>query len=164
MRKLLGPVTIGLIAMAGSTAVLACGDKVLSLGHNPRFKLAERPASVLLYGGSKERKTTLGSKELQSALKQAGHKLEIVDDVAKLEMDLTSGKFDVALVDYGDAITLAEHVNVRSATAVIIPVMGKGAKTESTGASKEFTYLVKSSDPWDYIATIDRAMKSRSRK
>ena len=77
------------------------GDKILSLGHSPNFKLAVRPALVLLYGVKKDHKTTLGSKELQSALKQAGHKLEIVDDVAKLEMDLTSGKFDVALVDYG---------------------------------------------------------------
>ena len=153
------------MAMTGSTAVLACGDKILSLGHSPHFKLAERPALVLLYGGlQKITKRRWAARNYQSALKQAGHKLQIVDDVAKLEMDLTSGKFDVALVDYGDAVALAEHVNAKSASAVIIPVMGKATKAESAGASKEFAYLVKSSDPSDYIATIDRAMKSRVRR
>ena len=147
MRKILWLSAAALILVAGATTVLACGDKFLSLGHGARFNLAARPASVLLYLGQADRKSTLGRKEVQSALKEAGHKLEIVDDAATLEMDVTSGKFDVALLDYGEAVALAEHVKAAPSNALIVPVMGNATKAEQAGAGKEFTYFVKSGDP-----------------
>ena len=150
---------------AGATTAFACGDKLLSLGRGVRFQRANaaaRPASLLIYVGQKSRKSTLGSTQLQSTLKQAGHKLETVDDAAKLEQDVKSGKFDVVLVEYGDAVALAEHVKAAPANAVIVPVMGKANKGEYATASKQFAHVVKSAgDPSDYLVTIDQAMKSR---
>ena len=85
-----------------------------------------------------------------------------MDDAAKLEQDVTSGKFDVVLVEYGDAVALAEHVKAAPANAVIVPVMGKANKGEYATASKQFAHVVKSAgDPSDYLVTIDQAMKSR---
>jgi hypothetical protein len=163
MKKLIWSAAVGLMMVVGATTVLACGDKFLSLGHGARFNLATRPASVLMYLGQLDRKSTLGRKEVQSALKEAGHKLKIEDDIAKLETDVSSGKFDVVLVGYTQAVALADHVKAASTNAVILPVMDNRTKAEFAAAGKEFPYLVKSGDPSEYLVTIEKAMKSRPR-
>jgi hypothetical protein len=162
MRKLRWLAAVGLFVAAGATTALACGDKFLVLGRGLLLHTAGRPASVLLYLGQKDGKPTLGSKELQSTLKNAGHKLETVDDTATLERDAKSGKFDVVLAEYGDALALADRVKGASANLLIVPVMGKANNADYTAAQKQFTYVVKSSgDPSEYLTRIDQAMKSR---
>jgi len=162
MRKLTLLAAIGLFSAVTVTTAFGCGDKLLSLGRGVRFQranLAARPASVLVYASPK---SSLGSTQLQSTLKQAGHKLQTAGDAATLEQDLKSTKFDLVLVEYGDTAALAECVKGASANMVVVPVMNKAQKTEYAAASKQFAYIVKSSgDPTEYLLTIDQAMKSR---
>jgi DNA-binding NtrC family response regulator len=124
--------------------------------------VAARPASVLIFLGGNRGKSGLANPELQSTLKQAGHKIEAVDDAARLEQDLKAGKFDLILVEYGDAAAVAERVKADAAGAMIVPVMGKASKAEVAAATRQFAYVVKSSgDPLAYLVAIDQAMKSR---
>ena len=165
MRKLTLLAAVGLFSAATVTTAFACGDKLLSLGRGVRFQranVAARPASVLIYVGQNNSKSSLGNTQLQSTLKQAGHKLETVNDSATLEQDVKSGKFDVILAEYSDAVALADHVKADSSHAVIVPVVSKSQKVEYSAASKQFAHVVKSSgDPTEYLVTIDQAMKSR---
>ena len=161
MRKLRSLAAVGLFVAVGATAALACGDKFLALGRGVLRHNAARPASILLYVGQKDRKSTLGNKVLQSTLKQAGHKVETVDDTATLEQDVKSGKFDLVLAEYGDAVALAGRVTGASANSLIVPVMGMANTADYTAAERQFTYVVKSSsDPFEYLSRIDQAMKS----
>src|ERR1700730_8947744 len=107
MHKLTLLAVAGLFSVASVTTAFACGDKLLSLGRGVRYQranVAARPASVLVYAGPK---SSLGSTQLQSTLKQAGPKLQTVANGATLEQDLKSTKFDLILVEYGDTAGLA---------------------------------------------------------
>jgi hypothetical protein len=163
MRKPVLLASVGLFTVGGITTAFACN---CHLGRGVRFdrtSRSPRPASVLIYISRNTGKSTLGSKELQSVLKQAGHKLEMVDDARMLDRDVDSGKFDIVLAEYPDAVAFATRMKEASANAVIVPVMPKAQKTEYSAAAKQFTYVVKSmGDPYEYLKRIDRAMKSLS--
>jgi len=162
MRKVMLLAAVGLLAAGGVTSAYACA---CHLGRGVRFERtsrAARPASVLIYVCQQTGKSTLGGKELQSILKQAGHKIETVQDASTLEQNVKSGKFDLVLAEYPDAVDVAEIVKASSANAVILPVMGKSQKVEYPAATKQFAYVVKSmSDPSEYLSKIDQVMKTR---
>jgi hypothetical protein len=167
MRKLVLLAYVGLFSVGGLTTAFACN---CHLGRGVRFDRVSRaklPASVLIYVSQNAGISTLGSKDLQTILKQAGHKLEMVNDVSRLEADVKSGKFDLILSEYPDAVAFRDRVAVDSPNALItpliIPVMPKAQKGQSAAASKQFTYVVKSmGDPSEYLTRIDQAMKARS--
>jgi hypothetical protein len=163
MRKLVLLASVGLFTAGGVTTAFACN---CHLGRGVRFERTSRSAraaSVLIYVSRNTGKSTLGSTELQSVLKQVGHKFEMVDDAAMLDRDVESGKFDVVLAEYPDAVAFATRTKAASANAVIVPVMPKAQKIEYSAAKKQFTYVVKSmGDPYEYLTRIDQAMKSRA--
>jgi len=162
MRKVMLLAAVGLLAAGGVTTAYACA---CHLGRGVRFERtsrAARPASILIYVSQKTGKSTLSGKELQSILKQAGHKLETAEDTSKLEQDVKSGKFDLVLAEYPDAVAAEDLVREASANAVILPVMGKSQKAQYPAATKQFAYVVKSmSDPSEYLSKIDQVMKTR---
>jgi hypothetical protein len=163
MRKLILLASVGVFGAGGLTTAFACN---CHLGRGVRFDRTSRaklPASVLIYVSQNAGRSTLGSKELQSVLKQAGHKFEIVNDASILDQDVRSGKFDLVLAEYPDAIAFVDRVTVASSNAVVIPVMPKAQKMLYPEASKQFAYVVKSmGDSSEYLTRIDQAMKSRS--
>lgn len=166
MRKLVLLSSVGLLVAGGVTTALGCGDKLLALGRGIRLQrayTAQRPASVLVYVGPQNTKSTLSSAQLQSTLKKAGHKLVTEVDASKLEQDLKSSSFDLVLAEYGDAVALAERMKPGSSKAQIVPVMGKANKAEMAAAGKQFAQVVKSGgDAVEYLTVIDQAMKSRA--
>ena len=163
MRQVAMLASIGLFTVGGVTTAFACN---CHLGRGVRFERisrSARPASVLIYISRNTGKSTLGSKELQSVLKQGGHKFEVVDDAGLLDRDAESGRFDVVLAEYPDAVAFATRMKAAPANAVIVPVMPKAQKIEYPAATRQFTYVVKSmGDPYEYLTRIDQAMKSRS--
>src|SRR5437763_1461809 len=98
MRKLVVLLTVGILAAAGVTTAFACGDKLLALGRGLRMGrayTASHTASLLIYVGEKGGKSTLGSVQLQSTLKKAGHKVETVGNPAGLKQGLKTSKVDL---------------------------------------------------------------------
>src|SRR5712692_162505 len=108
MRKLMLLAGAGLLAAGSVTTAYACACHLARGVRFERTSRAARPASVLIYISQKTGKSTLGGKELQTILTQAGHKLETVDDASRLEQDVKSGKFDLVLAEYPDAVAAAE--------------------------------------------------------
>src|SRR5207302_2090604 len=100
MRRLILLASAGLFAAGGVTTAFACA---CHLGRGVRFERtsrAARPASGLIYVSQQTGKSTLGGKELHAILKQAGHKIETVEDASSLEQNVKSGKVDLVLAEY----------------------------------------------------------------
>ena len=162
MRKLAVWSAVGLFVVGSVTAAFSCPCRLGRGIRLDRAYTAPRPAWVLIYAGAQNSKSALGNAKLQATLKQTGHKIETVDNPTALEQELKSGKFDIVLTEYADALALAERVTAETMKAAIIPVMAKATKAQINAATKQFTYLVKSpGDAIEYLVMIDQAMKAR---
>src|SRR5438876_956838 len=142
MRKALAVVGVVLGSLfVGHTLAQACGDKLLALVGNVRAQrayAAARPASILLYLGRNSNGQTIGEPQLQSTLKLAGHKVQVVQDAGQVEQLLKSGRFDLVLADISEAATLSQQTMAAPSKPTLMPVMYKPSKPERAAAEKQY--------------------------
>jgi hypothetical protein len=150
-----------------TTAAFACGDKLMLLVGNVRFRqlYGARPAAILAYVRQNSAMPGLVvDLEQQPALKRAGHKVHVVDNLAKFEEALRTGTYDLVLADAADADSLAEQVSSAPSKPVLLPVVFKSAKPETVAAEKKYRRVLKTpNSPNQYLATIDEAMDAKSK-
>src|SRR5207249_1154684 len=115
-----------------STAAFACGDKLILTIGNLRFRqmsAGPRSASILAYT---PRNSPVGEVmkdlEQQSAGKRTGLTLRSFDDPARLEEALRIHKYDLLLVDAGDADNLQRQAQSVPSKPVIVPVVPQSSK------------------------------------
>ena len=157
MRKLL--ILGGVLATAGAWA---CGDKLM-LVMGVRFsqlKLAH-PAAILAYPQQNSPSSALIRQiQHQPAVKKAGHRFQVVEDLLSLDDALRTGKYDIVLADVAVANELSEHVRSASSRPVVLPVAYNATKEEQSATQKKFHCLLKApSDSEHYLASIDQAME-----
>ena len=153
-------------ALMSGTDGLACGDKLLAIGHGVRFQraYASRPANVVIYSNGSQNGATLKSVKLQTTLKQAGHKIQVVEGVSQLDAALKSGKVDVVLTDFADAAGIAGQLQSAPSKPVVVPILFKPSKAELAAAQREYKFALKApADEVQYVTAIDEAMKLRLR-
>jgi ABC-type amino acid transport substrate-binding protein len=154
------------LALLSGTAVLACGDKLLAIGRGVRFQraYAATPASLVIYFAGAQSDATLSSTKLQTKLRQAGHKLQIIEGGSQLDAALKSGKVDVVLVDFGDLAGVTRLLQSAPSKPVILPILFKPSKAELAAVQREYKFaLTAPADEIQYLTAIDEAMKSRLR-
>ena len=156
---------VGLPFLDGSPAT-ACGDKFLLVGRGARFQrayAAVHPASILVYARPNADKTSsVADPQLLSALKLAGHKLQMLTDAAKVRDVLGAGGYDLVLTDFSDVAALDAQVQAAPSKPVLVPVMYKPTKAEVAAAEQQFACLLKASDRLSHsLGAIDDAMKVR---
>ncbi len=167
MRKLLRIVGggVGLLALE-HTSVHACGDKLLSLVTGVRAQrafAATRPASILLYLGRNSNAKTIGEPQLQSTLKLAGHRFQVVHDANQAEQLLRSGHFDLVLADVSEAASLGQQAKSAPSQPTVMPVMYKPTTQERAAAEKQFGLVLSApGKSFQYLVAIDEAMKRRA--
>jgi ABC-type amino acid transport substrate-binding protein len=164
MRILVAGAGLAAIALLSGTAALACGDKLLAIGRGVRFQraYAERQANLVIYSNGAQNGATLSSTGLQTTLKRAGHKLQIVQDGLQLDDALKSGRVDVVLVDFTDLGGITRLLRSAPSKPVIVPILFKPSKAELAAAQKEYKFALKASaDEFQYLTAIDEAMKAR---
>jgi len=149
-----------------SQAVLACGDKLVLLGRGIRFQrmlATKHPASILVYLNPATGIAAADREyELRSVLKFAGHKPRAVTSAAELTTELGTGKYDVVLVDYGDAATLEREVETSKAKPVLIPVVYNPTAIQRATAEKQYSCLITPAKKnYDLLKVIDQAMTTR---
>ena len=147
-----------------ATAAWACGDKIL-LVMGGRFSQINRgrAAAILAYS-HQQAAAAIRDVQRQSAIKKAGHRIEIVEDADKLENALRTGKYDVVMADLTDADQLSQRARSAPSRPVILPVAYNASKTEQNAAQKKFHCLLKApSDPEQYLAAIDQAMQWKAK-
>ena len=173
MRKPLDAAFALAIGALISTTGFACGDKlVLTIG-NLRFRQiseSPHPASILAYT---PRNSPVGEVlkqlEQQPAGKRVGLTFHSFDDPARLDEMLRARKYDLLLVDAGDAESLEREAQSVASKPVVVPVVSQSSKAAAAQAEKTFhCVLTVPNSPRSYLSAIDRAMdfklKARSRK
>jgi hypothetical protein len=139
--------------------VQACGDKFLVVGRGIRYKgKSAHPASILMYMNPASRLPAAAKDvQLQAGLKQAGHKVQTVDDASALGAALESARFDLVLADISDSAGLEKRVASSPSKPVVVPVLYKATKEEMAAAKSQYGCALQapSKDP---LAAIDEAM------
>src|SRR4029077_20429153 len=104
MGRLAGSVIFVAIATLSGTAALACGDKLLAVGRGLRFQhvSAAHEANLLIYSAGTQNGAALSSTKLQTTLRRAVHRLQLVQGGSELDQALKTGRVDVMLVDFTD--------------------------------------------------------------
>ena len=80
--------------------------------------------------------STLTSSKLQATLKQAGHKLQMVEGASQLDEALKSGKVDVVLVDFADVAGIARQLQSAPSKPVVLPILVKAFESRTCRCAK----------------------------
>jgi hypothetical protein len=138
----------------------ACGDKLMLVmgARSSRIKPV-RPALILAYPGQTASAALIRDLQLQSVLKKAGHRIQVVEDSAGLDNALKGGKYDLVVADVTNASGLSERVSAAPSKPVLLPVAFQASKEEQSAAQKKYHCLLKApSHPENYLEAIDQAM------
>ena len=156
MRRSL--ILAGLFLVA--TVAWACGDKLmLVMGVRLSRIKPVQPALILAYPGRTASATLIRDLQLQPAVKKAGHRIQVVEDLAGLDNALKSGKYDLVMADVANANELSRLVLAAPSKAVLLPVAFQSSKEEQSAAQKKYHCLLKApGNPDHYLAAIDQAM------
>lgn len=147
-----------------STAAFACGDKLILTIGNLRFRqmsAGPRSASILAYTPRNSRVgEVMKDLEQQAAGKRTGLTFRSFDDPARLEEALRIDKYDLLLVDAGDAENLQRQAQSVQSKPVIVPVVPQSSKAAAAQAEKKFhCVLTVPNSLGRYLSAIDRAME-----
>jgi PleD family two-component response regulator len=157
MRRIF--IAIGFI----STALLilaavanACGDKFLVVGRGMRYGSAKHPAMVLIYSRNADQ-----SKDLQSILKMAGHKVQVVSTEPQLHSAVNAAQYDLVLMELNDAVHLERQIEATAHKPRVLPVV----YTENglnDAASKYECILRGEKKNRNLVKVIDSAMEEKA--
>ena len=165
MRRVL---VIGVIAMviASSVDLGACGDKFLRVGRSARFRryAAVHPAAILIL--SPANSTRAGIQELQTILKQAGHRPVAVEHGMSIVSALAAAQYDIVIADYADADRIKRDIQTTASKPQVLPILYKPTKAVEAEAEKQYACLIKphAMTKYDALAEIDRLIDLRSKK
>lgn len=164
MGKLLDAALVLGVGALISTAAFACGDKLILTIGNLRFRqmsAGPRSASILAYTPRNSRVGEVVKElEQQSAGKRTGLTFRSFDDPARLEESLRIQKYDLLLVDAGDADNLQRQAQSVFSKPVVVPVVPQSNKAAAVQAEKKFhCVLTVPNSLGRYLSAIDRAME-----
>ena len=128
-----------LIALMSFDTAMACGDKFLIVGRGSRFQrayVAIHPASLLLVGAN-----VTAQREVQSRLKIAGHRLQVVS-MDQIPRALAASRYDFILADFHDVAGVNRILQGGTANVVVLPVIDGTSKLDMTAAGKEYSCLL----------------------
>ncbi len=136
---------MALMSTMAAEHAAACGDKFLVVGRGIRYQRVSRePASILIY---KNLNSSLIPEpkvvELQSSLLQAGHSFRIVTGIQELDEALGAAKYDLILVDVGDAPNLQDHFAASVGGPRILPVVYNPESADAKEAGRRYKNVVK---------------------
>lgn len=159
------PFVVGAMLLSSATTASACGDKLMLLVGTARFRQvygSSHPASILAYTHADSAvANVIQALERQPDLQRAGHKFFVVKDSAELEQALKTGRYDVLLVDIGDAQQLMQRARSAPSRPTILPVISKSNHAEAA-AGKTFHSVLKAPDSSrHYLSAIDDALETR---
>ncbi len=154
-------------ATAGSQAVSACGDKFLLVGRGVRFEQAYaaiHPASILIILPVKSVKSAaVRDSRLLKALKNAGHRVEVVQEPANLADALNRSRHDIILAERADASALHDIApTAGQLKPAIIGVLEDPSPSALTDARRQLEYVLPTPTSLAHILNmIDDVMKAR---
>ena len=152
---------------AGSQVASACGDKFLLVGRGVTFRRAYaaiHPASILLVLPAKAVKSAaVRDSSLLTALKMAGHSVDVVQQPANLLEILGRSRHDIVIAERADvpdiAILAAPGGHAKPS---IVAVVENASATDLTAARQQLDYVLKTPQSLPQILNmLDDVMKAR---
>jgi len=154
------------IGCIGSQVVSACGDKFLMVGRGVRFQRAYaaiHPASILIVLPPKSVKSAaVRDSRLHTALKMAGHSVEVVQPVRLDDAMLRHARYDIVLAERADAASIAEILPAGPSKPSVIGVLEDSSSAELAAARRQFDAVLKAPQPLsEILKLLDDVMKTR---
>lgn len=144
----------------------ACGDKFLRVGRGARFQrgyVALHPARIALFSRPD---TAAGRaiRELEPALRRAGHHTQLVPDAAGLDAALRAAPFDLVMVEMADVRAIDSRLAGLPSRPAVLPVLHEPTPAALQAAEKEFACVIPSpGKKGDVLAEIDGVMEHRAK-
>jgi hypothetical protein len=165
MRRLIAfSAFLVLLLAAGGSDLSACGEKFFFVGRLVKYQQAMAapvPGVILLYTNPASKlPAILKETKLDALLKTAGHKVEAIADAGALSRALSSGRYDLLLVDAGDADQVAQW-KAAAPGVVVIPVLYRPTKTEQQAAEQTYVRVLKADKTTDALALVNNIVRSR---
>jgi len=166
---LIGLSAVSLTFLGTDMNISACGDKLLVLGRGVRsqmFRTTQNPASILIYAKSQPHQSSVRDSNLPAVLKRAGHKVWSVAETSELRDALQSRQYDLIVGDLADAAMLEQQLrSLSSPLPLIVPLVDKRMSAQVSPSTNPYSHILKTPDKDSrYLATIDQAMKLRSKQ
>jgi hypothetical protein len=161
-----GFVALGVVGSLQS-GLSACGDKFLLVGRGAGFGrvyAALYPASILMFAATPSGKaTTISDSRFAKALKQAGHRVQVVTTAPALADALAGGGYDIVLAPFSDAVAVDRRLGTTlPLRPMLLPMLYKPDSSELTSATRQFGTVLKGPDRMShFLAQIDDVMKTR---
>jgi hypothetical protein len=154
-----------IMSAIASQALSACGDKFLLVGRGVSFRrvyAAIHPASILLVLPAKSVKSAaVRDSGLLSALKLAGHRVEVVQQPANLADVLGRSRHDIVLAESADASAAGEAAASAAQTRPsIVSVVEDSAGEPQTATQGEYVLKAPQRLP-QILGLLDDVMKAR---
>lgn len=151
----------------GSQIVSACGDKFLVVGRGVRFQRAYaaiHPASILIVLPPKSVKSAaVRDSRLQTELKMAGHRIEVVQQPANLTEVLGRSRHDIVLAEPADASAVRRLAGAGGQPQPsIVTVLEDASAVDGAAAHQQPEYVLKTPQSVSQILNLlDDVMKAR---
>jgi hypothetical protein len=161
---------IGMVCLAvttiGSAVGLACGDKFLMVGRGITFQrayAAVHPASIVIVLPAKSVKSAaVRDPRLLTALKMAGHKVEVIKQPADLREAFVRSRRDIVLVERAEVAAIADIVTPGPQKPAVVAVLEEPATVEPVSAPPQVDYVLKTPQPVKQVLNLlDDVMKAR---
>ena len=160
---------VGCLTLVGSRSqtVSACGDKFVLVGRGVRFEQAYaaiHPASILIVLPAKNVKSAaVRDSHLATALKMAGHHVEVVQQPANLADVVGRSRRDIILVEQTDASAFQDiAVPAGQPKPSIVGVVENPSPAALTEARRQLEYVLATPSPIARILNLmDDVMKAR---
>ena len=149
----------------GAQAVSACGDKFLLVGRGVRFQRAYaaiHPASILIVVPPKSVKdAAVRDSRLQTALKMAGHRVELVPQ-ANLAEQIGRSRYDIILAERADALAIPDLVSAAPLKPSVVGVLEDASAADLAEARQRLQAVLKTPQPlFEILKLVDDVMATR---
>jgi len=144
----------------------ACGDKFLLVGRGILFQHAYAaiyPGAILIVQPPKAVKSAaVRDSRLVTALKMAGHKVDVVQQPANFVDVLRRSAYDIVLAERADASSIPEIATEGRPKATIVAVLEDPASADLAAARQQFEVVLKTPERLSRILNLlDDVMKVR---
>ena len=137
----------------------SCGDKFLVVGRGMRYGTAKYPATILIYSHNNEQ-----SKDLQSILKMAGHKLQTVSTETDLLSSVNATRYDIVLMDLNDAVMFEQKVETTKNKPAVVPVIYSETGAEVSNAVSKYDCILHGEKKnRNLVKVVDSVMEEKTK-
>lgn len=157
---------LGILSI-GAPVVSTCGDKFMLVGRGVRFQRAYaaiHPASILILLPPKSVKSAaVRDSRLVTALKMAGHRVDVIQQPTNLSEALGRSPHDIVLAERADATAIRDFAPVGGQPKPsVVAVLEDLSPAELAIVRQELEYVLKTPQSLPQILNmLDDVMKAR---